>query len=1053
MIGKTIGNRYFLQQEIGAGGMGSVFLGQDIQQKQQVAIKHLKPELARPDLVERFQREGEALRKLNHPNIVGMLDNVEEEGQHYLVMEYVAGGDLSDILDEGSLSLEKIISLAIDVCDALTRAHRVGIIHRDLKPPNVLIATDGTPRLTDFGIAHVIEKERVTETGAIIGTLDYVPPEVLNGESIDTRADIWAFGVMLFEMLAGQRPFTGDGVIEIINAIATQPIPDLEALQPDAPVELVDLVYRMLERDRNARISSMRHVGAALEDILHGRSVQAALPSTRFAPPAPDVLHPARHNLPVQTTPFIGREAELAALKQLLDNPEVHLVTIAGPGGMGKTRLALESAASQINNHRDGVFLIELAPLSTVEGIVPATADAVGYQFQSDGRDQKQQLLDYLHNKKMLLVLDNFEHLMAGATLTTDILQAAPGIHILATSRQRLHQSAEHLFNLHGMDFPAWETPDDALEFAAVKLFLQSARRVVPDYAVTTENMGHIARICKLVQGMPLGIVLAASWVSMLGPDEIAHEIQQNVEFLEADMGDLPERHRSIRAACDYSWKLMTEAEQQLFARLGVFQGGFTREAAQAVAGADLRGLMSLGNKSIIERDAETGRYNMHELLRLYAQQRLGPDEAQIRDVHLQYFLEWAVESVDKRWGNDAAEWFDQTEREMPNVRLAIARAVENGDAEIALKLVNALWWYWFRHGAGREAKGYFEQALALSQKDTPAYAYACLNLGTILAMLGDFGQAMRLQDEAATLAEKFDVPVVKATLVWTQTFRTSDYDEAVPLFEQALDLLGHQVDDMRRSAILISYGDRVRVQGDLEKAEQVYQECLTLSRETRFTESFVDSTGNLGRIAILKRDYDRATDLIEDAVREARRNGTRVLVGHWLLQLGALELFRGLLENAEQHISDSLAIQEDGGQKMGISHAQHLLAYVALQKGDIHEAAHLLAESLRHMNVDGANLTDLEFLVVRLLLAARLALETGDASTAARFLGTGMAIRDNIHYRLEPFFSEDFEMAAQSAMQALGDTAYQGHWAQGQKLSSQAALAEAQRYLDGFNQ
>lgn len=1048
MIGKTIGNRYLLRQEIGAGGMGTVFLGEDTRHAQLVAVKYLKPALATPDLIERFRREGEALRKLNHPNIVGMLESVEEDGDHYLVMEYVGGGDLSDILDEGFLSVEQVMSLAIDICDALTRAHRLGIIHRDLKPPNVLIASDGTPRLTDFGIAHVVEKERVTETGAIVGTLDYVPPEALNGDGIDTRADIWAFGVMLFEMLAGERPFAGDSAMQVIKAIATQPIPDLEALQPAAPIELVDLVYRMLERDRDARISSMRYVGAALEDILHGRAVRA-FAETRFAPPTPDALRPPLHNLPAQTTSFVGRAAELAALSRLLDDPKVRLVTIVGPGGMGKTRLALETAATQLSRFRDGVFLVELAPLSEVGSILTATADAVGYQFQTDGREQKQQLLDYLRHKNVLLVLDNFEHLMAGATFATDVLRAASGVKILATSRQRLNQSGEQLFSLEGMDFPAWETPDDALEFAAVKLFLQSARRAVPEFTVTADNMDFIARICKLVQGMPLGILLAASWVSMLGPDEIADEMQRNIDFLESDMGDLPQRHRSIRAVCDYSWQLMTEREQQLFARLSVFQGGFTREAAQAVADADLRTLMSLANKSVIARDAESGRYTMHELLRQYAQHQLGTEESQIKDAHLQYFLAWAEETVDKEWGSDAAGWFQQTERELPNVQVAIARAVEDADAEIALRLVNALWWYWFRHGSNHEARDYFQQALALPHKETATRALAFLHMGVILAQLGDFGEAMRLQGEAGRLADQFDVPAIKAMLAWTHTFRTSDYDEAVQLFERALALLGNHEDDNRLSAVMNSYGDRVRVQGDLDRSEQLYQECLALSRKIHFTESIVDATGNLGRIALLKGDYDRAADLIGEAVQVARRSGTRMLVGHWLIQLGTLELYRGHLDDAERHISDSLAIQSESGQIMGTGHARHLLAYVALQRSDMQQAAQLLAESLRQTKADETNLTVLEFLVVRLLLAARLALAWDENESSARFLAAGTNLRDQINYRLEPFVSADFETAMQTAKQRLGEVVYEAMWSQGQALDPPAAQDEALQFVE----
>jgi serine/threonine protein kinase len=338
-----IAQRYEILEELGKGGMGTVYRGLNTASKQVVAIKELNPLLTTTELIERFKREGEALRELNHPNIVKLLDTVEHDGAYYLVMEYVSGGDLHDLLKAGQLPIERCLRLALDLADALTRAHKLDIIHRDLKPANVLLAEDGTLRLSDFGVARIGQKERVTATDMIIGTIDYLAPEALDGAGIDSRADIWAFGVMLFEMLAGKRPFTGESLTATLTAILTHPVPDLESLRSDAPVALIDLIYRMLEKERDARIRTVRHVGAELEDILSGHHDRTP-PQTRFAPPTPDFLQRPKHNLPTQTTPFVGREAELAELTKLLDNPKIRLITIVAQGGMGKTRLALEVA-------------------------------------------------------------------------------------------------------------------------------------------------------------------------------------------------------------------------------------------------------------------------------------------------------------------------------------------------------------------------------------------------------------------------------------------------------------------------------------------------------------------------------------------------------------------------------------------------------------------------------------------------------------------------------------------------------------------------------------
>jgi RNA polymerase sigma factor (sigma-70 family) len=647
---QRIADVYELHEKLGQGGMGEVFRATDARTQQTVAIKQLKAHIAQPDLIERFKREGEALRALNHPNIVQMLDTVEEHGNHYLVMEYVAGGDLAALLKQGQMPLENILKLAIDLADALTRAHKLNIIHRDLKPANVLIGADNVLRLTDFGVAHVGSKARVTDTDAIVGTLDYLPPEAFSGGTLDARGDIWGFGVMLFEMLAGQRPFEGEQLAVVVHAILTEPVPDLEALRPDVPTALIDLIYRMLEKDPQARIPSVRVIGAELEAILEGRAVSLLLVQKgRFD--APQLwLNPPRHNLPAQTTPFVGREQELHQIARYFANPDLRLLTIVGQGGMGKTRLMLEVAQRLMSPndlleepppfYDDGVFLVELAPLTTPDDIVTAAAAAVGCQLQSDGRSPRQQLLDFLRPKRLGLLMDNFEHVLAGADFVADMLQAAPHVRITTTSRERLNISGEVVFHLEGMDFPDWETPTDALEYSAVKLFMQGATRALPAFELKTADLPYVARICKLAQGMPLAIILAASWVALLSLREIADEMTKNIDFLESAARDLPERQRSMRAVFEYSWNLMSAAEQQVFMKLAIFRGGFTREAAEAVAGATLRLLMSLANKSLIRRHAETGRYEIHELLRQYGEDRLeaSGEATATRDAHSAYY-------------------------------------------------------------------------------------------------------------------------------------------------------------------------------------------------------------------------------------------------------------------------------------------------------------------------------------------------------------------------------------------------------------------------------
>jgi predicted ATPase len=990
MTTQTIGNHYTLQDELGSGGMGTVYRGVDARNQQTVAIKQLKADVAQPENIERFQREGEALRDLNHPNIVKMLDMLEHEGQHYLVMEYVAGGDLSQLLKQGQIPLEEILKLSIDLADALTRAHKLSIIHRDLKPANVLIGDDGVLRLTDFGVAHVGSKDRVTDTDAIIGTLDYLPPEAFDGKPFEARGDIWAFGVMLFEMLAGERPFKGQTLMEIIQAIASHEIPDLEVLRPDTPIALVDLIYRMLERDPQMRIPSVRIVGAELESMIEGRDhAQHAnhldTDSDMFS------LLP-KNNLPAQVTSFVGREHELSELRKLIKDTSLRLITVIAPGGMGKTRLALEVGTQTLRLFEQRVYLVELALLADATSIVSAIADALKYSFQNDERSPKQQVLDYLANKKCLLILDNYEHLMEGAGLVSDILVASPRVQILVTSRQPLKQTGETLFHLSGMDFPDWEMTADAMNYAAVKLFVNSAKRTMSDFELDSRNLSDVARICHMVQGMPLGIVLAVSWLGILTTSEIVQEMQQGISFLETEETNLPERQRSIRAVMNYTWQTMSEIEQQVFMQASVFLGGFTRDAVQSVTGASLRNLMTLANKSVLRRNADSGRYSIHEMLRQYAAEHLqhNGNETTAHERHMTYYANHMNDyEKDFRGTGQLISSMRVFEQDIENIQAAWQYATDTRDFDVVDELVSGLFHFYdirswvfkgeqqfgrtaqivrqlagddhhillgkllarhakflFYRGARKQALDAMDESIQLLEgtENDEELAFALSIYADALGYMGDFKKSLYLCDRSLTIFRETNDRWGIATALnnlGVSYYYLENYNHSIVHFEESMSISREIGDISGVTAILSNLGAIAHDQQQYDHAIDLYNESMRLSEKLHDQYGVASIQVNLGWTLFVTGKYQQAYDYTVQSIESANRLGNRwlLITGH--INLGTIACELDDLPNAKHHLAEAY-------QLMRQLQATHLLPDIIVGAGYLLFKYQQLEDALR---------------------------------------------------------------------------------------------------------
>ena len=917
--------------------MGTVYRALDTETGVAVAIKHLRRDttLRDPRSVSRFLREGEALRRLDHPNIVKLLATVTEGEDHYLVMELVSGGSLEDLLRSRHepVQISRIAGIVLDLSDALARAHQMDIVHRDLKPSNVLIADDGTPRLSDFGVAYVVGAERISTPDGILGTLDYVSPESLRGEDLDGRADIWSLGVLLFEMLTGRRPFASAHAAATLQAVLGSPPPDLEALRPDCPIALVDLVYRMLEKDRGQRIVSARRVGAELEKVIEGRpatDIDGEPVPDRPRPPAPSASPDQEGHVAISgalpATPFIGRGSELADLAALFRDPAVRLVTIVGPGGMGKSRLAIEAAQLMAAGRgafeetlagaappRQVVFLVELAPLGSPDLLATAIAGAVGLTF-FPGIDPKAQLFAYLRDKNALLVLDNFEHLLAGATLVSELLAATRGTRILATSRERLNLGAERIFALAGLNVPTPSALDRASDFSGVALFVDSARRVVPDFSLMGQAASAVSRICTLVEGMPLAIVLAASWTNALTLEEIAGEISGGVGFLSADLRDAPARQHSMRSVFDHSFKLLAADERTVFCRLGVFRGGFTRTAAQAVAGATLRTLAALVRKSLVTRDPDSGRYKMHELCRQFAESLLGEVAGELAaavGLHASHFAAFLRERETRLKGANADQAAQEIDGELDNVRVAWSRLIQTGRLAEVGAAIEALQIFYTLRSSFDEGELTFRVAAQALTTPKP-------ERGSERARLG--GVALAHQ----------------ATFLDGQ-WRRREANEVASLALELLDEIFHPRETA--CALLVKGSTLVRM-GDLKAGFEIAEHALAIHRATGDLWNTARALTSLG---LLSRDAvgpSRAEAYYRESLAVQKSFGDRrVVVPYSLAGLGYLMTERGEYAEGLRLMLEGLSLSEQRGDASTQELCLQQIGWVHYKMGDYAQA------------------------------------------------------------------------------------------------------------------
>jgi predicted ATPase len=988
---------------LGQGGMGEVYRGHDPRLGRDVAIKVIANRHASdPERLRRFEVEARAAAALSHPNILAIFDVGAEGGQPYLVAEYLEGQTLRELLDAGAIPFTKALALSSQIAAGLTAAHERGIVHRDLKPENVFLTADGRVKILDFGIAkwvhtpedHATTTVAGTHIGQIVGTVGYIAPEQATGRDVDCKCDQFAFGVVVYEMLSGRRAFERSSHVEELAAICRDDPPALADLRADVPLPMQWLLNRCLAKDPAERYESTRELHSHLE-TLASQMLQAAPPPRRAAAEG--------SKLPVSRTPLIGRETAVALATQVTRRPAARLITFTGPGGIGKTRLALEVVSTLRDEFPGGVYF---APLGTITdpGLVPqAVAQACGVAVESP--------LDALAghftrtDAPPLLLLDSFEHLLDAAPFVVDLLNVPAPITVVVTSREPLHLYEEHEVPVPPLPRPdaAPTTPLDVLaRNAAVMLFVERATASKPDFALTSDNARTIAEICNRLDGLPLAIELAAARVKTLPPAAMLGRMESRLQILTGGARDRPARQQTLRGAIGWSHDLLGDAEQRLFRRLSVFVGGCTFEAAEAVADARqdlgldvLDGLDSLVNKSLlqlVEQPDGHARVRMMETIREYGSERLGTsgEEQDVRKAHAAYFLVLAEEAAPALQGADQAMWVAALDRDLDNIRAALGWLLATGHASWGLRLATAMLRYWEIRELFAEGRRALAAMLALpgAAARNAARARAVFAAGALAEAQRDhragralFGEALAIHRE---LGDQQGMAVALNALAVGYK-ELAEFDQARALLEECSALWLQLGDRQMLSRTLSNLAAIAREQGELDTALARYEEAEALFRQVDDHQGIAWSLRHRGDIARQRQDAVRAESLYLQALAEFEGLADPWSSGSVLTDLGMLALRTGDVKGGVERLAQAArALQELGGQKRRLARVLDGMAFAASLNGDAARAIRLAAAAAALRSAIGAPLTEWEQRLLNAELETAQTALTADERTRA---------------------------------------------------------------------
>ncbi len=708
-----------------------------------------------------------------------------------------------------------------------------------------------------------------------------------------------------------------------------------------------------------------------------------------------------KSNLPSRGTSFIGRDIERLELAELLTQNDVRMVTVVGQGGVGKTRLAIEVAREVEDNFPDGVVYFPVENLTTPEQMLAGLATALSVQLTQE--DCTEQLPRIIGDKRVLLLMDNMEHHVEQAHKGSIFLARCPNLKILNTSRVRLNLEEEWVYALEGFSVPEKTVRlEEAEHHDAVTLFVQRAKKVKPGFTLSDECLPFVLSICERVQGLPLGIELAASWTKTLSCQEIAENLE-DLDFLRTSLSNIPERQQSLRTVFEGSWQLLSKEEQKVLSNLSVFRGGFTNEAARKIAGAGLMMLAHLVDKSLLR--VSNGRYDQHPLLQSFTKEKLEehPDKkAATQAAHAAYFLALAEEAEPHLTTAQQIIWFDCLELELDNLRSALEWFLEEHRLEDGFNFAHALYFFWARRGHISEARVWLSQALARPGEGTLARAKALERAGTLAWLQGDYAPARAFLDQALALARRLEA---KACI----------------------------------AATLGTLGACAEEEGHYRQSQRYCEESLELFRELQDVRGMALIQHNLGILALEQGDVASAQQHFEDSLPLFRRIGSQHHIAWTVNSLAEAAWAQGEVARTHSYAEEALALHRDSGDPSGLAFSHYFLASVANVRGERTLAHRHFRESLTLQRQAGNK----HGLIIVLEGFAEF-LRSDDVVQAVRLLGAADHARTVVGAPRPPLGLSRYNLELAQTREKLGEENFAAAWMKGSLLTLEAAVTLA---------